>query len=78
MAWQDILLSIGNYLFVVALLPSVFGTDKPALSSSLMTGAVLGCFTVIYASLSLWSASIAVGLSSFVWFVLAYQQWRRR
>jgi hypothetical protein len=78
MAWQDIILSIGNFIFVIALLPSVFGPDKPALSSSLLTGAVLSCFTVIYASLALWTATIAVGLSAFVWFVLAYQQWHRR
>jgi hypothetical protein len=78
MAWQDIVLTAGNYIFAIALLPSVFGPDKPALSSSLMTGSVLALFGVVYLSLGLVSSTFSVALTSFIWFVLAYQQWRRK
>ena len=77
MHWQDIVLSIGQYIFVIALLPSVFGKDKPALSSSLLTGTVLGVFSVVYATLGLWSSTIASVLVTATWFLLAWQQYRK-
>ena len=78
MHWQDIVLSVGQYIFVIALLPSVFGKDKPALSSSLLTGTVLGVFTVVYATLGLWSSTIASTLVTATWFLLAWQQYRKK
>lgn len=78
MAWQDIILTVGNYIFAIALLPSVFGPDKPALSSSLMTGTVLAIFGVVYLSLGLVSSTFSVALTSVIWFVLAYQKWRSK
>ena len=78
MHWQDIVLSVGQYIFVIALLPSVFGKDKPALSSSLLTGTVLGVFTVVYATLGLWNSTIASTLVTATWFLLAWQQYRKR
>ncbi|HEY4473962.1 MAG TPA: hypothetical protein VI957_02275 [Candidatus Paceibacterota bacterium] len=78
MAWQDIILSVGQYIFVIALLPSVFGGDKPALSSSLLTGFVLAIFSAVYASLDLWSSTIASAIVATTWFVLAWQQYRKK
>tara|TARA_Y100000310_G_C20559612_1_gene752358 strand:+ start:752 stop:937 length:186 start_codon:yes stop_codon:yes gene_type:complete len=53
MIWQDIVLTIGAWIFSIALLPSVFGKDKPALSSSVMTAPVLYLFSYVYLSLDL-------------------------
>ncbi|TSD05305.1 MAG: hypothetical protein Greene07147_626 [Parcubacteria group bacterium Greene0714_7] len=78
MHWQDIVLSIGQYIFVIALLPSVFGKDKPALSSSLLTGTVLGVFSVVYATLGLWSSTVASILVTATWLLLAWQQYRKK
>lgn len=78
MHWQDIVLSIGQYIFVLALLPSVFGTDKPALSSSLLTGTVLGIFSAVYATLGLWNSTLASAIVSATWFLLAWQQYRKK
>src|SRR3989344_2492729 len=78
MALQDIILSGGEYIFVIALLPSVFGGDKPALSSSLLTGFVLAIFSAVYASLDLWSSTIASAIVATTWFVLAWQQYREK
>ncbi|MEX1027637.1 MAG: hypothetical protein WD049_06480 [Candidatus Paceibacterota bacterium] len=72
--WQDIVFSLGQVLFVVALLPSVFSKDKPALSSSLMTGCILATFGITYASMGLyWSAGTAAAIAA-TWFVLAVQK----
>jgi len=74
MAWQDIVFSIGAWIFVIALLPSVFGKDKPALLSSLITGSVLAIFAFTYVSLSLGMAALSTSMVSLTWFVLAIQK----
>ena len=76
MAWQDIILSVGSWIFAVALIPSVVSKDKPALSSSLMTGSVLGVYAVTYVSLSLWVAAASTVLVAGMWFTLAVQKYR--
>lgn len=78
MHWQDIVLSIGQWIFVLALLPSVFGKDKPALASSLLTGGVLSVFGFVYATLGLWSAVVATSAVAGTWFILAWQKYREK
>lgn len=73
MDWQDIVLTIGSALFSVALLPSVFGKNKPAWSSSLLTGSVLGVFAVVYATLGLWFSFGSTLVTASLWFVLLAQ-----
>ena len=78
MHWQDIIFAIGQWIFVIALLPSVFGHDKPALSSCLVTGTVLGIFGFAYFSLGLVASGISACAVSGTWLILAWQQFRRR
>lgn len=77
MYWQDIILTIGQYILVIALLPSVFGKDKPALSSSLLTGTIVVIFTGVYATLGLVSSAVASSAIALTWFILAWQQYRK-
>ena len=77
MHWQDIVLSIGQWIFVIALLPSVFGKDKPALSSSLLTGGVLALFAFVYSTLGLWSSVLATSAVSLTWLILAWQKFSK-
>ena len=74
MIWQDIVISIGQWVFAIALLPSVFGKAKPALSSSLIIGSVLAVFVFTFASLSLWISAVSTIAGSLIWFVLAAQK----
>ncbi|GEM_PF-552297 len=76
MTWQDIVFSIGQWIFIVALIPLLFSKDKPALSSSLMTGTVLAVFAFTYSTLSLWTASTSTILTAGAWFTLAIQKYR--
>ena len=76
MSWQDMVLAGGQWIFIVALLPSVFGKDKPALSTSLLTGAVLSVFALTFETLSLWVSAFSTMLTSFTWFFLAFQKYR--
>lgn len=77
MQWQDIVLSIGGYIFIAALIPSILSDDKPALSSSLFTGSILSVFAVVYGTLGLWSSAISTALLALTWLFLGWQKWRR-
>ncbi|MDD2658012.1 MAG: hypothetical protein PHD04_05220 [Candidatus Pacebacteria bacterium] len=75
MHWQDIVISVGQYVFVLALLPSIFGKDKPALLSSILTGTILLVFGAVYVTLALWSSAISSAVLTVAWFILAFQKY---
>lgn len=78
MPWQDIVISVGQWAMTAALVPSLIGPNKPAVSSSIMTGTLIAIFGITYASLDLWSATVSSGVCALAWFVLAWQGWRRK
>jgi hypothetical protein len=71
--WQDWVLSAGSIVFSIALLPMVFGSRKPALSSSFMTGVVLWVFAATYLSLHLTFTTATTAVSALLWTVLFLQ-----
>lgn len=77
MQWQDILITIGSWIFAIALVPSILNrTSKPALSSSLITASILTIYVVVYASLRFWGSAASTALVAAAWWILAYQKWR--
>jgi hypothetical protein len=78
MQWQDVAITAGTIVLLIALLPSVLSKNKPAVSTSLMTGTVLVVFTVVYISLGLWFSAITTGITSILWYVLAMQMLLRK
>lgn len=76
MSWQDIVLTVGAWIFFFALLPSIFSKNKPAFSTSIVTGSVLASFVVAYASLALWISAASTSLVSAAWLMLAWQKHR--
>jgi len=78
MPWQDVVITIGQTIFAVALIPSIIGKDKPALTSSLVTGTFLIIFAFTFATLSLWLAVISSTINGVLWFILAYQKHNKR
>ena len=74
MSWQDIVLSAGSWIFVIALTPAIRAKEKPPLSTSLMTGTILVVFAVTYATLALWLSVVSTGLVAAAWFTLAIQK----
>lgn len=75
MVWQDIILTGGTAIFAAALVPSVVGKNKPAFSTSLMTGLVLAVFVIVYLSLALWFSALMTTVTATLWLTLATQQW---
>ncbi|HLL78825.1 MAG TPA: hypothetical protein VKT25_04960 [Ktedonobacteraceae bacterium] len=78
MHWQDVVLTIGQIIFIVALFPSVLSKDKPALQTSTLTSAVAFSIAAVYVTLSIPFAAISAALNGALWLVLAIQKWRSR
>ena len=73
--WQEVVFTVGGFMFFVALLPSIFSDNKPALSTSLMTASFLSLFVVAFAKLDLWWSAGAQALGALAWWILTIQSW---
>ena len=77
MYWQDIILTIGSWIFAIVLIPSIRSKiDKPALTSSLLTALLCPIYIVVYVSLRYWSTSVSMSVLATAWWILAYQKWK--
>jgi len=72
--WQDYVLAIGNWLFAIALIPTIIGKDKPAFSTSIMTSVILTIFAFCYFSLGLKWGAMAMGFGALAWWILTIQR----
>ncbi len=77
MVWQDIVIFIGQWVFVIAIIPTILGKEKPALSTSIVTGTVLVIFALTYLTLKLWLSTISASMISAAWFLLALQKYNQ-
>ena len=75
--WQDWVLGGTLWMFAAVLIPTItHPTNKPSLSTSLLTA--LGNFVVSYtfATLSLWNSALAALVIGAAWSILTIQRWR--
>ena len=73
MIWQDAVIGIGNWIFVLALIPSIISNKKPAIATSLITAVVVTVIAYCFFTLELYHSmisSVAVGVC---WWVLFLQ-----
>lgn len=77
MIWQDYVLMVGGFIFSIALLPSIFGKNKPARSTCFLTGSVLTVYCTVYGTLGLWLALTSGVLTALCWWVLLFQRRNR-
>lgn len=74
---QDAMLTIGGLTMAFALVPTVLGKQKPALSTCLMTGSTLAVFAAVYLSLDLLFSAGTTFFSSAIWLVLGVQKYHQ-
>lgn len=74
--WQDMVLMIGNFIFFLALIPSIVGKHKPSKWTSFLTACTLTIFSYTYHTLALTYATITVTATAFAWWVLFFQKCR--
>lgn len=78
MIWQDFVFTIGSWIFIIALLPAIFGKNKPPTSTSLINGLVLILFSVAYFSLELWLSAASVAILALAWMFLGWQKYSQK
>ena len=61
---------------LIALLPTVWGKDKPPLSTSIFTGMLMLALSLIFATLHFWSSTISAFSVGGVWLFIGFQKYR--
>jgi hypothetical protein len=75
--WQDFVLAIIIWILLAALIPTVLHrTQKPTLSTGILTGTALAVIAFTYVSMELWNSALASAFISAAWFLLAYQRYK--
>jgi len=74
MVWQDIVLTAGTWIFIIALIPTLRGGEKPQFSTSVITGIILVIYAIVYATLELWISVFSTSALALAWFALAAQK----
>lgn len=64
-------------VFIIALLPSVFSSDKPEIWTSIITGSVALSIAVTYTTMRLDVAAVSAFFNFVFWSVLAFQKFRQ-
>jgi len=73
MIWQDIVIGIGNWIFVLALIPSIVSDKKPALVTSIITAIVVTVFAYCFFTLELYHSMISSAAVGVCWWILFLQ-----
>jgi hypothetical protein len=77
MSWQDVVMAVGQFVFFVALIPTIKAKEKPALSTCVVTAVILTAYIP-----TLWTLGLYISMSSTVliaggWWTLSIQSYRR-
>ncbi len=72
--WQDLIFSVGSWIFIVSLIPTIRGKQKPELSTSVVTTIVLVFFAISYLTLGLLLSALATLGTATCWGILVYQR----
>jgi hypothetical protein len=75
---QDWILLVCYIIFTLALLPSVFGKDKPDLKTSGPTALVVLTFAITLCTLELYKAAAINFFTAACWIILFVQVWKQK
>ncbi len=76
--WQDYVLTFGQIVFCLTLIPMLRAKEKPPLSSSIPTGILLLVSASMLFTLHLWLTAITQSIVGMQWLVLAIQKFKNR
>lgn len=71
---QDIIISVGNMIFAVSLLPSIVSDKKPNKFTSLSTAITLFVFCGTFATLNMEFSAVMSWINGSLWSILFGQQ----
>jgi hypothetical protein len=70
---NDLIFTAGSFVFLIALMPSIFTENKPNTKTSLTTSIILFVFTYNYIDLNLYFSAAVGFLTGVAWLVLYFQ-----
>jgi cbb3-type cytochrome oxidase subunit 1 len=76
--WQDIVMMSVGFAFAFFLIPSIRGKEKPARFTCITTSMGLFVIAICLATLQLWLAAVAQGMTAIAWAILTVQTLRRK
>lgn len=75
MSWQDIVIASCQLAFLPSMLPTIFGRDRPALSTSIMNAVIVAIITLTMSTLHLWFSVVTGIITTLIWLTLAIQKY---
>ena len=75
MQWQDWVFTVGQIIFLIALIPTLKGKNKPEISTSAVTSLILAVFAFTYFSLKFWFSAASSIAMTIAWATLAIQKY---
>lgn len=76
MQWQDVVMTLGQFIFAFSLIPTIKAKQKPAWTTCLMSSIVLTIYVPTLWSLNLHISVAATVLVAIGWWTLFFQSWR--
>ena len=72
--WQDLIFSIGSWIFTIALIPSIISKDKPNRITCFMTAIILVVFSYTYYTMGLLLGALSSFVTALCWVILFVQK----
>ncbi len=75
--WQDYVVAFVQWVFLLALIPTIkHATHKPPVSSSLLTAVMMVVLSGTFATIPLWNSTLSSFSCGVAWAVIAYQRYK--
>jgi hypothetical protein len=74
-SWQDLVLTLGQFVFFASLIPTILSVQKPPLWTSIPTAFILTVYVPTLWTLRLHVSVCATILVAVAWWIIAYQSW---
>jgi hypothetical protein len=72
--WQDLMLSAGNIVFCITLIPMLRQPERPPLLTCIPTGLALVGGGFVFASLHLWITALTQTIAGLQWLALVFKK----
>jgi len=74
--WQDWAIAGIQLALIISFFPTIFSsTQKPTLSTSILTASCIYGFGIVYFTLGFWSSVVMSGILATQWAIVAYQRY---
>ncbi len=71
--WQDTIIVVLQTIFIIAMIPTILGPEKPDFYTALLTAGAVSVFVYIYATLYFWRTVFFTSILAIEWWVLTIQ-----